>query len=71
MLADARLALGDEESAALELRAAHETFERLGAVVDDRKATAALRALAGAVDMGASDRRDRPAHVHPLSNLGS
>jgi class 3 adenylate cyclase len=55
VLADARLALGDEESAILELRAAHQTFERLGAVADDRKATAALRTLAGAVDTGASD----------------
>jgi class 3 adenylate cyclase len=55
LLADAQLDLGDSESAALELRAAHQTFERLGAVADDRRATAALRALAGAVDTDASD----------------
>jgi class 3 adenylate cyclase len=35
VLADAQLALGDVESAALELRAAHQTFERLGAVPED------------------------------------
>jgi class 3 adenylate cyclase len=55
LLADAQLALGDEESAALELRAAHGTFERLGAVADDRGATAILRELAGVVDTAVSD----------------
>jgi class 3 adenylate cyclase len=55
VLADAQLALGDVESAALELRAAHQTFERLGAVPDDRKAVAALRSIAGAVESAASD----------------
>ncbi len=55
LVADAQLALGDEDSAALELRAAHGTFERLGAVADDRRATATLRELTGAVEMVASD----------------
>ena len=55
LLADGQLALGDAESAALELRAAHQTFERLGAIVDDREATTALRALAGAVDTSAAE----------------
>ena len=54
VLADAELALGDEESAALELKAAHATFERLGAVPDDRRATAALRELVGVLDTAAS-----------------
>jgi class 3 adenylate cyclase len=55
VLADAHLDVGDEESAALELRAAHGTFERLGAVSDDRRATAKLRGLAGAVETAASE----------------
>lgn len=55
VLADAQLALGDPESAALELRAAHQTFERLGAVPDDRQVVAALRSLAGGVELAASD----------------
>lgn len=53
-LADAELALGDEESAALELRAAHGTFERLGAVADDRRVAATLRELTGTVERAAS-----------------
>jgi class 3 adenylate cyclase len=55
VLADAHLALGDAESAALELKAAHQTFERLGAVPDDRRVVAALRSIAGPVESAASD----------------
>ncbi|MFD9305586.1 LuxR C-terminal-related transcriptional regulator [Streptomyces sp. NPDC060048] len=42
-LAAAERAAGDEESARLELRAAHAAFERLGAVPDARRAAALLR----------------------------
>jgi class 3 adenylate cyclase len=58
LLADAHLALGDVESAALELKAAHQTFERLGAVPDDRHVVAALRSITGVVESAAFDTTD-------------
>jgi class 3 adenylate cyclase len=45
MLAQALLARGDKEDAALELRAARSTFERLGAVPDARRVGESLEAV--------------------------
>jgi len=55
LLADAHLALGDVESAALELKAAHQTFERLGAAPDDHRVVTLLRSITGVVESAASD----------------
>jgi class 3 adenylate cyclase len=42
LMAEAAQTLGDEETAGLELRAARSTFEKLGAVLDARRATELL-----------------------------
>ena len=47
LLAEALMARGDREDAALELRAAASTFERLGAVLDARRATESLETITG------------------------
>ena len=49
LLADANRAEGDSEAATLELRAARSTFERLGAVLDSRRAAELLGPDAGSV----------------------
>jgi class 3 adenylate cyclase len=56
-LAQAHLATGDAESAALELRAARRVFERLGATPDARRATDALRSIPGATEDRSADER--------------
>jgi class 3 adenylate cyclase len=46
-LAEAHLAEGDREAAAMELRSARTAFERLGAMLDTRRADALLSTIAG------------------------
>ncbi|MFF3334608.1 LuxR C-terminal-related transcriptional regulator [Streptomyces sp. NPDC002888] len=55
-LAAADRATGDEEGARMELRAAHRSFEQLGAVPDARRAAALLTALRGRQPGGLTER---------------
>jgi ATP/maltotriose-dependent transcriptional regulator MalT len=55
-LAAADRAAGDEEGARMELRAAHQSFEQLGAVPDARRAAALLTAAGGRTPGGLTER---------------
>jgi class 3 adenylate cyclase len=57
LLAQALLAGGHAEAAALDLRAARRAFERLGAVPDVRRATELLRGIPGAADDRSENER--------------
>jgi class 3 adenylate cyclase len=59
LLAEALVRRGDKESGALELRAARNTFERLGAAPDARGATAALSAFGVGEDGSTAETTSR------------
>jgi class 3 adenylate cyclase len=56
LLAKALQAVDDDDAADLELQAAHDEFERLGAIPDAAATAKAIQA--------ANDRRTAPAHIH-------